>query len=81
MCQRRHRSNRFVDRSGAVRFAEAPRRYQVPVCVRLRHGDEVHERQATVVLEKRGITRIDPGMTPDAVTPEGRLDEPRAERR
>lgn len=70
----------FVDRSGAVRFAEAPRRYQIPVCVRLRHGAEVHERQATVVLEKRGITRIDPGMTPDAFTPEGRLDEPRADR-
>jgi len=56
----------FVGEDGLVRFAEAPRRYQIPVSVRLEHGGEVHEEHATLVLEKRGLTRIDPGIARDA---------------
>jgi hypothetical protein len=56
----------FVGEGGAVRFAEAPRRYQIPVSVRLRHGAETCEERATLVLEKRGLTRIEPGIAPDA---------------
>jgi len=54
-----------VGADAAVRFVEVPRRYQIPVSVRLRYGGEVHEERATIVLEKRGITRIHPGLAPE----------------
>jgi hypothetical protein len=60
----------FVDGGGAVHFASAPRRYLIPVSARLLHGDEAHEAQATLVVEKRGITRMDPGIARDAFAPE-----------
>jgi hypothetical protein len=60
----------FVGEDGAVQFAEAPRRYQIPVSVRLEHGGETHEERATVVLEKRGITRLDAGVALSALAGE-----------
>ena len=56
----------FVDGAGAVRFADARRRYLIPVSVRLQRGGESVAERATVVLEKRGITRVDPGLGEDA---------------
>ncbi|APR82260.1 Hypothetical protein A7982_07609 [Minicystis rosea] len=58
----------FVGADGAVRVAEVPRRYQIPVCVRFSHGVKTHEERATLVLEKRGLTRMDKGTAPDAFT-------------
>ena len=55
----------FVDRGGAVHFADAPRRYQIPVSVRLCQGETI-EKHATLVLEKRGITRMDAALGQDA---------------
>jgi hypothetical protein len=71
----------FVAADGSVAFADAPRRYQVPVRVRLRTRDVERHVEATVVLEKRGITRIDPGIAADALAPEegGEGDEARSE--
>jgi hypothetical protein len=43
-----------------VAFVDAPRRYHVPVFVRLAHDAVSLERRATVVLDKRGLARIDP---------------------
>lgn len=60
----------FVDHAGVVRFAEARRRYQIPVSVRLRLGGETVEEHATLVLEKRGITRVDPALADDAFADE-----------
>lgn len=51
----------FVSAAGVVEFAEAPRRYPIPVSVRLRYGGEVREERATLVLEKRGITHLEGG--------------------
>lgn len=61
----------FVGDGGAVQFAEVPRRYPVPVSVRLRYGGETREERATLVLEKRGITRIGPGIAADAFAGDG----------
>jgi len=57
----------FVGAGGAVELAEAPRRYQIPISVQLRHGGHTYEERATLVLEKRGITRMDPDIAPDAL--------------
>jgi hypothetical protein len=57
----------FVGEDGAVQLAEAPRRYQIPISVQLRHGGHTYEERATLVLEKRGITRMDPDIAPDAL--------------
>jgi hypothetical protein len=56
----------FVDGAGAVHFADAPRRYLIPVSIRLQRGGESVAEHATVVLEKRGITRVDPALGEDA---------------
>jgi hypothetical protein len=55
----------FVGAGGAVHVAEVPRRYQIPVHVRLSHGGEAHEERAVIVIEKRGITRMDRGAPRD----------------
>jgi hypothetical protein len=64
----------FVDQDGAVRFAEAPRRYQIPISVRLYQGGETAEEHATLVLEKRGLSRVDPALGQDAFTEEQAAD-------
>ena len=43
-----------------VTFIEAPRRYHVPVLVRVSHDDLADEKRATVVVDKRGLERVDP---------------------
>jgi hypothetical protein len=65
----------FVDQAGAVRFAEAPRRYQIPISVRLHQGGETVEEHATLVLEKRGLTRVDGALGQDAFTEEQAADK------
>jgi hypothetical protein len=71
------RSVPFVGADGAVRFADAPRRYQVPVSVRLEAGGEAHEEHATLVIEKRGITRMDRGLPRDAFAGDGQAADGR----
>jgi hypothetical protein len=72
----------LIDASGAVRFADAPRRYLVPVSVQLSFAGEEYQEQVTLVLEKRGIARLDRGIAPDAFRQEGATDDsgPRAAR-
>jgi hypothetical protein len=67
----------FVGADGVVRFADAPRRYQVPVSVRLEAGGEAYEEHATLVLEKRGITRMDRGLPRDAFAGDGQVADGR----
>jgi hypothetical protein len=62
----------LVGEGGVVQFAEVPRRYPIPVSVRLRYDGEMREEHATLVLEKRGITRMSPGVAPDAFAGERR---------
>jgi hypothetical protein len=47
-----------------VRFVDAPRRYDVPVKVRVRYDDQSHEEKAVIVLDKRGLRRIDRNVGP-----------------
>jgi len=51
-----------MDSGGRVAFAEAPRRYRVPVVVRVRFQRETHEERVTVVLDKGGLRRVDAGL-------------------
>jgi hypothetical protein len=51
-----------MDSGGRVAFAEAPRRYRVPVVVRVRFHREAHEERVTVVLDKGGLRRVDAGL-------------------
>jgi hypothetical protein len=54
-----------MDGDGRVAFAEAPRRYRVPVVVRVRFQRETHEERVTVVLDKGGLRRVDAGLQPE----------------
>jgi hypothetical protein len=50
-----------------VGFVEAPRRYYVPLSVRVSYDDASWETRATVVLDRRGLERVDAGVVePDA---------------
>jgi hypothetical protein len=42
-----------------LRVAEAPRRYRIPMRVKLSVGDRVYERHAIAVVHKRGLERLD----------------------
>lgn len=44
-----------------VRFIPAPRRYHVPVLVRVSYDDVADEKHATLVLDHDGLERVDPG--------------------
>jgi hypothetical protein len=50
-----------VEADNHIRFVDAPRRYRVPVTVSLRYDNVVHEQRVTLVLDKRGLRRIEPG--------------------
>ena len=43
-----------------VTFIDAPRRYHVPVLVRVSHDNWVEEKHAMMVVDKRGVERVDP---------------------
>jgi hypothetical protein len=47
------------DASNKVRFIDAPRCYRVPIRVRVECGGHNYEEQATLVLHKRGLERLD----------------------
>jgi hypothetical protein len=52
-----------VDREAhRVRFTEASRCYRVPVRARLTCAGQSYEESATLVLYKRGLARLDPGL-------------------
>jgi hypothetical protein len=48
-----------VLRDGEISFAQAPRRYRVPVLIRLSSGGEEREQRLEIVLDKGGLRRID----------------------
>jgi hypothetical protein len=50
-----------IDKEGGIRFVDAPRRYRVPLVVRVRYDDQDHEERFAVVLDKRGLRRIESG--------------------
>jgi len=50
-----------VGSGGSIHFVDAPRRYRVPVLVRVHYEDESHEQRVTLVLDKRGLQRVEPG--------------------
>jgi hypothetical protein len=50
---------------GRVGFAEAPRRYRVHVAVKVKFQREEHEERVTIVLDKGGLRRIEPGFAPE----------------
>jgi hypothetical protein len=50
-----------IETEGRIRFVDAPRRYRVPLVVRVRYDDQDHEEIFTVVLDKRGLRRVEPG--------------------
>src|SRR3954462_1554652 len=52
-----------------VRFADAPRLYRVPMRVRVSTAAGVETRQALIVLNRRGIARIDAEGEPPSVAP------------
>lgn len=45
--------------SRRVRFIDAPRCYRVPIKVRVECEGEIHEEEATLVVHKRGLERLD----------------------
>lgn len=49
-----------IESDKRIRFVDAPRRYRVPLLVRLRYDDEQYEARVTLVLDKRGLRRVDP---------------------
>jgi hypothetical protein len=42
-----------------IRFVDVPRRYRVPLLVRLRYDEQHHEKRVTLVLDKRGLRRVE----------------------
>jgi len=52
-----------------VRFADAPRLYRVPMKLEVATSAGVETREATLVLDRRGIARIAPGPESLPVSP------------
>ncbi|HTP30234.1 MAG TPA: hypothetical protein VMK12_31820 [Anaeromyxobacteraceae bacterium] len=55
-----------VLKEGEISFAQAPRRYRVPVRIRLSSGGEMHDQRMELVLDKGGLRRIEPVETEGA---------------
>ena len=53
----------------AVRFAEAPRAYRMPVHLRLRHRGRILEEHRVLVAHKLGLERLDPPTSEPAPAP------------
>jgi hypothetical protein len=49
-----------IETEERIRFVDAPRRYRVPLLVRVRYDDHDYEERVTMVLDKRGLRRIEP---------------------
>jgi hypothetical protein len=50
-----------IETERRIRFVDALRRYRVPLVVRVRYDDQDHEERFKVVLDKRGLRRIESG--------------------
>lgn len=49
-----------IEPEGRIRFVDAPRRYRVPLVVSVHYDDQSHEERVTLVLDKRGLQRVEP---------------------
>jgi hypothetical protein len=58
-----------VPAAGGVRFADAPRLYRVPLTLQVTTPAGVEKREATIVLNRRGIARIAPEGAPLPLAP------------
>ena len=54
-----------IENDARVRFAEAPRRYYAPISIEVRLADRTAREKRVIVLDKRGLRRVDPGQSAD----------------
>jgi hypothetical protein len=48
-----------IDAEERIRFVDAPRSYRIALLVRLRYDDQSHEERVTLLLDKRGLRRVE----------------------